>query len=91
MFAAFVLGLLLIIALPLGRPCPEPAGKRQDRGILLKNTDVSFVKAPGSNIRLAGASGRGGYAANSRNTLSHCPSPFPLLKGGSFFEERKAL
>jgi vesicle-fusing ATPase len=38
----------------------EPTGKRQDRGILLKNTDVSFVKAPGSNIRLAGASGRGG-------------------------------
>jgi vesicle-fusing ATPase len=38
----------------------ESTGKRQDRGILLKGTDVTFVKAPSSNIRLAGASGRGG-------------------------------
>jgi len=37
-----------------------PGGRRPDRGILLKSTDVSFVKAPASNIKLSGASSRGG-------------------------------
>jgi len=53
----------------------ESIGKKQERGILLKNTDVSFVKASNSNIRLSGASVRGGYPAVCLTPLSNEKKP----------------